>query len=405
MKYTTNIHKGFTLVELVVVIAVIAILSTLIIVSLDNAKMTGRDTRRLTDIKQIQLALKLYYNDTGMYPTTITAGASIANHGSNYLLRVPSNPLPRTDNDCPNEDYTYTQLEGGQRYSLTFCLGDKTDDLSGGIKTATANGILDCAEGYVPVPGSATFDTNDFCVMKYEAKCVAKAAPTSGYKEPTTPTGGYDNNAVPCTSDKEVASVATGFPITNISQTDASTYCQAIGAHLMTNAEWMTMARQLEQVPANWDSGVVGTGTLQGIYTAGGIMEDGGVDTSPSSRAQHGLQLFSGQYLWHLANSVGEWTDDMCMGGDGEGKYYTDNSPQDWTAAYLDDYERPTSGPSNSAWGVNEGMGEYSGCDPEGSAFVRGGDNNGSNGNGLFNLDLSKLPATLSEFIGFRCVK
>jgi hypothetical protein len=140
----------------------------------------------LADIKQIQLALKMYYNDTGTFPSSITPGSSISKGGANYMLRVPSNPKPWPDNGCPDQDYQYKQLEGGKRYMLTFCLGDTTDDLSKGSHIATSNGILNCPTGYIPVPGSAELETNDFCVMKYEAKCALDSTATSGETTPAT---------------------------------------------------------------------------------------------------------------------------------------------------------------------------------------------------------------------------
>ncbi|OGF31319.1 hypothetical protein A3H09_03530, partial [Candidatus Falkowbacteria bacterium RIFCSPLOWO2_12_FULL_45_13] len=61
-------QKGFTLIELLVVIAIIGLLSTLAVVALNNARMKSRDAKRVSDIKQIQTALELYYNDANSYP-------------------------------------------------------------------------------------------------------------------------------------------------------------------------------------------------------------------------------------------------------------------------------------------------------------------------------------------------
>ncbi|MFH1226189.1 MAG: prepilin-type N-terminal cleavage/methylation domain-containing protein [bacterium] len=65
--------KGFTLVELLVVIAIIGLLATLAIVALNSARMKARDAKRVGDVKQIQTALELYFNDNGSYPSAATA--------------------------------------------------------------------------------------------------------------------------------------------------------------------------------------------------------------------------------------------------------------------------------------------------------------------------------------------
>jgi len=61
-------ENGFTLIELLVVIAVIGLLSSIVLVSLQGARAKARDAKRISDIKQIQLALELFYNEYGHYP-------------------------------------------------------------------------------------------------------------------------------------------------------------------------------------------------------------------------------------------------------------------------------------------------------------------------------------------------
>ena len=87
--------KGFTLIELLVVIAIIGVLASIVMVSLSGAKSKSRDAKRQADIKNIQLALSLYYSDNGMYPTNIYAAAGAAPTGGlkdTYLPVVPTDP-------------------------------------------------------------------------------------------------------------------------------------------------------------------------------------------------------------------------------------------------------------------------------------------------------------------------
>lgn len=65
-------NKGFTLIELLVVIAIIGILSSVVLASLNSAREKSRDAKRVSDIKQLQLALELYFDSNGEYPAALT---------------------------------------------------------------------------------------------------------------------------------------------------------------------------------------------------------------------------------------------------------------------------------------------------------------------------------------------
>ncbi|MCX6704946.1 MAG: prepilin-type N-terminal cleavage/methylation domain-containing protein, partial [Candidatus Woesebacteria bacterium] len=60
---------GFTLVELLVVIAVLGVLVTIGLTSFTSAQMRGRDTQRKSDLKEVSSSLEIYYNDYGRYPS------------------------------------------------------------------------------------------------------------------------------------------------------------------------------------------------------------------------------------------------------------------------------------------------------------------------------------------------
>lgn len=61
--------KGFTIVELLIVIVVIGILATLVIVTFSGIQQKGRDSQRKTDINALQSHIEAYYAQTGTYPT------------------------------------------------------------------------------------------------------------------------------------------------------------------------------------------------------------------------------------------------------------------------------------------------------------------------------------------------
>lgn len=86
--------RGFTLIELLVVIAIIGILSSVVLASLTSARVKARDTRRVSDIKQIQIALELYYDAKGFYPASL--GALVGSSEGASLPSLPADPSKPT---------------------------------------------------------------------------------------------------------------------------------------------------------------------------------------------------------------------------------------------------------------------------------------------------------------------
>lgn len=82
-------NQGFTLIELLVVIAIIGVLASVVLASLNTARRKSRDARRIADIKQIQLALELYFDGTSSnsYP------AELSSLAPTYIPTVPIDPL------------------------------------------------------------------------------------------------------------------------------------------------------------------------------------------------------------------------------------------------------------------------------------------------------------------------
>jgi len=61
-------QAGFTLIEMLIVVAIIGLLSSVVLVGLGDVRKDARDTRRVSDLRQIQNALEIYYMRTQSYP-------------------------------------------------------------------------------------------------------------------------------------------------------------------------------------------------------------------------------------------------------------------------------------------------------------------------------------------------
>ena len=96
-------NKGFTLVELMVVIAIIAILTGILLTEFNPAKSKARDAKRVSDLNQVQLALELYYDRCKEYPATVPLNANDYNgcppttpqiNFATYVGNIPTAPAP-----------------------------------------------------------------------------------------------------------------------------------------------------------------------------------------------------------------------------------------------------------------------------------------------------------------------
>ena len=120
-----NTH-GFTLIELLVVIAIIGILSAVVLVSLGSARSRGRDSRRQTDLAELQSALALYSeNNSGAYPVnTGTEGCADFRGMANALGSPPvgQNPyVTRVVRDLRDIAGTNTWVNTNAPTSTQFC--------------------------------------------------------------------------------------------------------------------------------------------------------------------------------------------------------------------------------------------------------------------------------------------
>jgi prepilin-type N-terminal cleavage/methylation domain-containing protein len=146
-------RSGFTLTELLVVMTIIGLLSSIATVSYSSSKMKGRDARRLGDLTALRTALELYAIDNGGYPVTggnagdglvlgdgkgsmlSSAGFSDVVTGVQYIDHVPKNP-PGGGADyyyySLNENGTFCEAAPCAEYRIEYVLESQMNDLAPG---------------------------------------------------------------------------------------------------------------------------------------------------------------------------------------------------------------------------------------------------------------------------------
>jgi len=122
-------HKpGFTLIEVLVAATIIALLTSIGVVSYQAANRQARDAKRKADLEQIRAALQIYRGDCGTYPASVSFGGPLTGAcptTTTYMQQVPQDPK--------GGYYQYSQQGGGTSYVLCACL-------EGGGGTTTCTG-------------------------------------------------------------------------------------------------------------------------------------------------------------------------------------------------------------------------------------------------------------------------
>lgn len=122
--------KGFTLIELMLVMVLLAILALLLVGNFNSTLKRGRDSARKSDLSQLQKTLELYYEDNKTYPpfTDIfnkklcTADNCIT--GTTYMIKTPKDP-------SSVYKYVYAPQNGGSSYYLYSYIENDLDQGSG----------------------------------------------------------------------------------------------------------------------------------------------------------------------------------------------------------------------------------------------------------------------------------
>lgn len=138
-------EKGFTLIEMLVVVAIIGLLSSTILVGLGNARTRARDARRISDLRQIQNGLENYYSEHQGYPQT----------GSLYTSVQGLPPDPQ------GGEYGYVR-KSSQSYIVGTCL---ENNRGGDIQSYNSNDVVSpIGSPLVPPPTCTCADDNSYCV-------------------------------------------------------------------------------------------------------------------------------------------------------------------------------------------------------------------------------------------------
>ncbi len=136
--------QGFTLIEMLVVVAIIGLLSSTILIGLGNARSRARDARRIADLRQVQNGLENYYIE----------------HGQTYPQDLYT-AIPGLPTDPQGGEYGYIRVSG-QAYVLGACLeNERPSD----VQSFSGNyDVSPVGSPRIPPPTCNCNDSNAYCV-------------------------------------------------------------------------------------------------------------------------------------------------------------------------------------------------------------------------------------------------
>jgi prepilin-type N-terminal cleavage/methylation domain-containing protein len=407
---TDRFRQGFTIVELLIVIVVIGVLAAITIVAYNGIQLRARIATIQSDLEQGAKTVEAYRFGTSaaeQYP----ADQSTAN-----LRASPGTTLNyQANNGTSPPSYCLTAVNGNLRYWVSNTNTTPT--------TGTCTGVLatgaSCPTGFIVVPGSSTYGTSEFCVAKYEMKIAGQSNGNQAYSAAFVP-----------------ESRADGTPWVNVTQANAiaesSTVTACSGCHLISEAEWLTIAQNVLGVRSNWSGASVGSGY---VFSGHGDAAPGSALASDSNDAngytgtgnlsgeaafangvvgnsqRRTLQLSNGEVIWDISGNVWEWSQGTAASGQpgSSGFNWREWNASLASAGTLSPNPFPAfANSSASSWtGIGQGIGRlYSNNDDTTSrGFVRGGAWIEGGNAGPFALALSFAPSYVGTNVGFRVAR
>ena len=314
---------------------------------------------------------------------------------------IGSKVVPPGATSVDFETPAFAPLPFPQQRILTFYANaTNTHGITSRCSIAKVHYTLEsCPAGFVPVPGDSSVGTNkDFCVMKFEAKQA----------------GG------------SVGVVGTGLPWVNVTPALAQQKCQILtnsyfgrtGFDLISNAEWMTIARNAEGVSSNWiggsQNGILARGhsdslpnQLLPVDNQNNPYSGTGNSNSTGQEQRRTLHLSNGEVIWDLSGNAWEWVDwssqdfGFQIGPNNCGASSTELL--DVNCAALSSVQfRPLNPENRTAYNSGHGLGMFFGG--SGGAALRGGGYDSHTQSGAFGLYLNYSQSNTNNRVGFRCV-
>ena len=324
-----------------------------------------------------------------------TFSGACEREGSDVKLYIEGHPLD-TQPVCNRGEWQISANISGivnKRKSVQIAVSQTG---SGGLLCERVKNHFICPDGYIAISQRDGWTSDDFCVMKYEAKVRSESDLGSPYQRKLV----------------KAESRANGVLITRVSKQDAIKYCEENGAgyNLISNDEWQTIARNIEEVDVNWSKGdrdiesdnLLKVGNISGIKSNS---DEKSIDDNRWRKNDRYHKLLNGEYIWDFAGNLAEIVRHDILSLPTKYRGYVYKMPQELKNLF---------GPERDYSVFNErerhrgfgGLGFIQTGDFKASVLRGGTAGNRTMGAGVFSADTTADPNRLNfqAHVGFRCV-
>lgn len=114
--HALSLSKGFTLMELLIVIVILGILTTIVASSFRSSQEKARDSRRKSDIEALAKAIEVYYNDHNRYPGSTNGSIDVPDCGASGANPCDFGGEFKDDNDTVYMTKIPTESSSARNY-------------------------------------------------------------------------------------------------------------------------------------------------------------------------------------------------------------------------------------------------------------------------------------------------
>ncbi len=164
-------HKGFTVLEFLIVVTIISILVGLILVGLNAARSNARDQKKIADLQRIALGIQQYHDICREYPASLDTGQTCDNLGGSAIESIIADLKNYEFNT--GGDYHYTAIADDVKnpdtcssFHLWVQLEKERNTNAARFDSVNQNNTVTCTLSTNPSPVDASMDQTIYDIHK-----------------------------------------------------------------------------------------------------------------------------------------------------------------------------------------------------------------------------------------------